>query len=811
MGKRTSIEDKRLGGLGLGGLAASVLEEPPAADNWIAPDPNSLNGAIDGLEVLDLIGQGSMGAVYRARQTELGRDVAVKILPPELSRDPELVERFKREAKAAAALRSPGIVAIHDFGQTDKGQLYFVMEFVEGADLRSILIDGPLPAQQAAAIVTDLCDALEHAHAAGLVHRDIKPSNILINSDGAAILGDFGIVASLNLDSNDPSLTRSQHALGTRNYMAPEQLRGAAASPAADVYALGVVLFESLTGELPHSQPAALGDTRQNQLVRQMLKQEPEARPSLRQIRHWLNSKPFPRRILWSTVVGAFAVAAAIVLFKNPNGSNEREQKIQSSIQSEANLDNFAGVRDGELLIQRHGDSFEIIQVSAEDDVIVVVEMRSGKPPTRVPIESAESLRVTSHGDVRLGDLSAFDGDISVESQRIQVQSRAVLRATESNSIRLSAGLQLHVSPKASIETVNGDINLDANFGMGSHEFAGLTIDGGYIATHQGGIFIIGKLGPQSQKPEAVSIVGTAIIESTGTKNPGRIEIRGYVPPQGAPIPTNAVRIDDSLVRSAAAGMFIRGSNESPMNGKGLVLENSARVLSDSGTVEIGGGSRSLESFLMSGDCLVESTNGALQIGAGGKGGKPALRIQGLDGDAPQISGSNVNIRANHAAVRNARIHAKSSLEFLPGFNASLELICEQNSESEAIPLRIFGNPTMKFEQSVLTLAEPQNWAAESVLVRFKSAEEPRISPFLNLANDATPIGDSKLKLQFIDNDIRLVSQQLPTPEPTEPINHQPRKRTPQHPQRRRDCRRPRNPRRRRIPLHHRSRPLPRD
>jgi len=203
------------------------------------------------LEILQLLGQGGMGAVYQARQTKLDRLVAIKILPPEVARDPAFAERFTREARALARLNHPNIVTVHDFGDVD-GLYYFTMEYVNGHNLRDLLQAGALPADQTRAIVPQLCDALQYAHDEGLVHRDIKPENILLDKKGRVKIADFGLARLVGLTPTYLTLTGTHEVMGTLLYMAPEQMkRTHTVDHRADIYSLGVVLYEMLTGELP--------------------------------------------------------------------------------------------------------------------------------------------------------------------------------------------------------------------------------------------------------------------------------------------------------------------------------------------------------------------------------------------------------------------------------------------------------------------------------------------------------------------------------------------------------------------------------
>jgi predicted Ser/Thr protein kinase len=197
-------------------------------------------------ELLEVVGRGGAGIVYRARDTRRGEHVAVKMLHESLAADPELLRRFEREARVLRRLRHPAIVRLRDFGY-DAERPFLVMEFVEGRPLQQLL---PLPRSQALALVLELCDALRHAHGHGLVHRDVKPGNILVDPSGRVRLADFGIAAFLDTQG-EARLTASSHVVGTPAYMAPEARCGAAPDPRMDIYSLGVVLYQLLTGRLP--------------------------------------------------------------------------------------------------------------------------------------------------------------------------------------------------------------------------------------------------------------------------------------------------------------------------------------------------------------------------------------------------------------------------------------------------------------------------------------------------------------------------------------------------------------------------------
>jgi beta-lactam-binding protein with PASTA domain len=190
---------------------------------------------------------GGMGEVYRAHDLLLDRPVAVKVLQPSLATELELVERFKAEARAAARLSHPNVVAVYDWGSEDERTYYMVMEYVSGTDLRDVLVTrGSIEPAQATEIVASLCDALALAHGRGLVHRDVKPENVLIDRDGNVKVADFGIAVVVDVDPTSPGVVP-----GTWRYLAPEQAQGREASPASDIWAAGALLAELVTGHPP--------------------------------------------------------------------------------------------------------------------------------------------------------------------------------------------------------------------------------------------------------------------------------------------------------------------------------------------------------------------------------------------------------------------------------------------------------------------------------------------------------------------------------------------------------------------------------
>jgi len=234
-------------------------------------------------QILELLGRGGMGVVYKARQVQLDRIVALKILPPVDALSPDFVARFMREARALAKLNHPNIVAVHDFGESN-GLYFIVMEYVDGANLRQLQHERRLTPAEALAIIPKICEALQYAHEEGLVHRDIKPENLLIDTKGRVKIADFGLAKMLRREPLDMTLTVSGMSLGTMRYMAPEQMdKPETVDHRADIYSLGVVFYELLTGELPMghfelpSQKASV-DARLDKIVLHALERHPERR-----------------------------------------------------------------------------------------------------------------------------------------------------------------------------------------------------------------------------------------------------------------------------------------------------------------------------------------------------------------------------------------------------------------------------------------------------------------------------------------------------------------------------------------------------
>ena len=255
---------------------------PPS--EFVPPEPAELARQFPQLDILELLGQGGMGAVYKARQRQLDRLVALKILSPQLVQDAAFAERFVREARSLARLNHPRIISVYDFGKTEAGLFYFIMELIDGTDLRRVIQAGQLSPPEALTIVPQICEALQYAHDEGIVHRDIKPENILLDKKGRVKIADFGLAKLLGRPASVYTLTRAGQRMGTPHYMAPEQIEHPhQVDHRADIYSLGVVFYEMLTGELPlgrfppPSQKVYI-DVRLDEVVLKTLEKEPQRR-----------------------------------------------------------------------------------------------------------------------------------------------------------------------------------------------------------------------------------------------------------------------------------------------------------------------------------------------------------------------------------------------------------------------------------------------------------------------------------------------------------------------------------------------------
>jgi serine/threonine protein kinase len=255
-----------------------------------------------GYQVESVVGLGGIGVLYRARQLRLDRPVALKLVEPSVARDPVVRERLRREARAVAALDHPNVVPLYEAGE-ENGTVYIVTRWVDGTELGTLLQrDGPLAPRQAAQAAAQIAAALELAHGKGLVHRDVKPSNVIMTTEGHVYLTDFGLAKRAETAAG---LTAADQMLGTVDYVAPEQIEGSEPDARSDIYSLGCVLYEMLTGEPPfgaqkggmakmwahvNAEPAPVRQRRPDvppaldEVMRRAMSKSPDARPTAAQL-----------------------------------------------------------------------------------------------------------------------------------------------------------------------------------------------------------------------------------------------------------------------------------------------------------------------------------------------------------------------------------------------------------------------------------------------------------------------------------------------------------------------------------------------
>ncbi|MCE9528998.1 MAG: serine/threonine protein kinase, partial [Planctomycetales bacterium] len=316
------------------------------------------------LEIIELLGQGGMGAVYKARQKHLDRLIALKVIPPQAAKEPAFAERFAREARALARLNHPNIVTVYDFGQSD-GVYFLLMEFVDGLNLRQTMKSGHLSPQEALAIVPHVCDALQYAHDHGIVHRDVKPENVLLDKSGRVKIADFGLAKLLTQSPLDYTLTHSAQVMGTPRYMAPEQIEHPMeVDHRADIYSLGVMFYEMLTGELPMGRFATPSqkvqiDIRIDEIVMRTLEKEPgrryqkasEVKTELASVSSSQGERHTSTAIASGVESGEHVYSAAGMSSPNLHSQSSVTRRMSLSMEDEltvaAGLDHVAGPGNG--------------------------------------------------------------------------------------------------------------------------------------------------------------------------------------------------------------------------------------------------------------------------------------------------------------------------------------------------------------------------------------------------------------------------------------------------------------------------------
>jgi len=343
--------------------------------------------ALDGrYELHDVIGEGTFGRVYRGRDQRLARPVAVKVIKPWWTEDPDWARSFEREAQLMARVNDPGIVQIFDIGYADEG-LYYVAELVDGESLAARLRHGPLSPATAREVAEQLCRALAHAHAQRVVHRDVKPANVLISADGRVKVGDFGIARLAEGTTDGAAGT----IVGTPRYMAPEQARGRPTSPATDVYGAGIVLYEMLAGRPPFTERSAV------ELALRHLSDPPPPLPAdtpevlAAIVERALAKDPAARYPSAREMADALAEARAVV--------SDQDAAGRQPLPAVARAGRASGLDDPELLGQRPEDLAAASVETPEDLAAASVERPEDLPatsmgtPEELPATSAETRR----------------------------------------------------------------------------------------------------------------------------------------------------------------------------------------------------------------------------------------------------------------------------------------------------------------------------------------------------------------------------------------------------------------------------------
>jgi len=450
------------------------MADPPGGTGDEEVGPGTRLG---GFFLREEIGRGGMGVVYDGLQESLNRKVAVKVLPRELSGDPQFVGRFEREARSLANLSHPNIVGVIDKG-FEKGHYYFVMEYVSGVSLRALMDRGEMTPERAVSLVPPLCEALEYAHGQGVIHRDIKPSNILLDDKGRVKIADFGLVRIVKGDAREDGLTKTNLVMGTPEYMAPEQR----ANPRdvdhrADIYSLGVVIYEMLTGSLPLGKfdppSRAFGlDIRLDKVVLRALEKDRD--------RRYQRASEVASDITQITPVTptpGSRPADEVRAFAMPQGSRIQVTGGWAEVTlcgvrgpAEVNGDTDVSVsRSGDVLDVSAGADTGRLKVMVPEGIAATVTTFSGAVElsgmdSRVTVKtesgevSATEVRGALHVETESGDLTL---------RRIEMQDLQVL--TDSADV-LVDGLILHRGG-ARIRSVGGDVRVNVHASASSLKY----------------------------------------------------------------------------------------------------------------------------------------------------------------------------------------------------------------------------------------------------------------------------------------------------------------------------------------------------
>ena len=523
-----------------------------------------LRDVVPGFRVEAMLGRGGMGVVFRARQLDLDRDVAIKFIA-ERADDPAFGERFEREARTMARLSHPNIVTVHSHGRTADGHGFIVMEYVAGGDLAQLIAAGRIPEPVALSLVEQVCSALAYAHEQGCVHRDIKPGNILVDTQGRVKVADFGLAKLLGQDAAATfALTVTGLGVGTPLYAAPEQTKpGASVDHRADIYALGVMLYEMLTGEVPRGvfqSPSAKSGTlvRWDRVIVRAMDAQPERRYAstaelgreLVVIRRELALRGHPLR-WWK-----WAALAALVLALALAGPLLRPVDFTiARTGSEIVFTDKSG-RSGVLAVSEPEPGR--IQFSAADRTFRTgwgSRTAGGSTSislagiTRITVEGKGSARTLSIGAFKKplpslalrGGAATFEGDIAFErdasfefaGDSAEIAASAHLITSGAGSITFTTNGPIQVNKGAGIETENGGIALSANAtGATVGAFTGIDIAGGTLTTGgTGKIALAGRGGAVSAANNLYGIYmhrGAVVRSSRDAASAGTIAVTGF-------------------------------------------------------------------------------------------------------------------------------------------------------------------------------------------------------------------------------------------------------------------------------------------
>ena len=660
---------------------------------------DELRDAVPGFRVEAQLGRGGMGAVFRARQLDLDRDVAIKFIA-EREDDPAFGERFEREARTMARLNHPNIVTVHSHGRTVGGHAFIVMEYVPGGDLAQLIAAGRIPEAVALGVVEQVCSALAYAHEQGCVHRDIKPGNILLDAKGRVKVADFGLVKVLGESAAAAALTVTGFGVGTPLYAAPEQTKpGAPVDHRADIYALGVMLYEMLTGEVPRGifqKPSAKSGTlvRWDGIIVRAMDAQPERRfastgdisRELVVIRREIESGFVPWRRRWKKWALAAAGVAAVAAFA------------------------FALLRPADFTIARSAREIVLTDARGSEGALTISQPAPGRiqfsaagrtfrtgfgwrkrgASEAIPLGAATRIIVRTKSEVRFeSDLALSGASLTVEAESVRVAENAEIVTTGTGTIAATASKTIVLSKGARMETQDGSLTLLANpTGMAAGGFVGVLVDGGLVqAIGAGVVAVTGTGGSVGDSQHGVQVEhGGAILGGTrgtttvtGTGGPPRAEHSGVrVNGRGSTIGSLGADVqvtgeghsglhlaEHARITAGGSGkVTVTGTGRDPTSGNypvGVTLTNNGVIDSAGGDVSVTGTGGSGVGTDISGVFLQDST-----IAAGEKG---TVTVRGRAGVPKPGSGDAIGVD-----VRTSRITSAGGEVSVEGAGASAGL-----------------------------------------------------------------------------------------------------------------------------------------